>query len=625
MSNTRLLSMCLLQLAFLFILVAAGLMLSTQPAQADCVPGNQVDKPAFFADVARQLRNPSVPEEAIPFAVQAFLAWEPYENTAACWNPLATTLRYTDDACRSWNLPGNRAGVQQYPSRECGIRATADTLNYTFNGNGRAYQAIRHMMARQGFDEAVLLEELRRWVGSEGYARAVVSRWRELYYGSESGPPSGYTFCAWEDERCRFGGTADVAYGANGTFAYRTGVRNGIDCNNGVFGDPLPGVRKACYIRPVHSGQPDYTPPSGYTFCAWEDERCRFSGTADVAYGANGTFAYRTGVRNGIDCNNGVFGDPRPGVRKACYIRQTAAGPTQCPGQYRAEYFANRNLSGNPVLVRCEGWPIAHDWGGGSPDSGVPEDGFSARWTGRARIEAGTYTFIARADDGVRVWLDGDVIIDAWWDQPPTEYRVTRNVSAGEHEVQVEYYENGGDAVAEFRWEQAGASASCQGQPLALEQRVEGRLSNATPAVVYCLRGTAGRIISARMFALGNDSLDPYLLILTPDGELLDDNDDGLNIGYNSFLSVRLPEDGVYPIVATRYGDTEGRYALRVDGGFEAAVGDLDRDCDVDNVDRDRLRAALGTADPDADLDLDGMVSTRDAIFQMRSLGIRCQ
>jgi len=553
MSNTRLLSMRLLQLAFLFILVAAGLMLSTQPARADCVPGNQVDKPAFFADVARQLRNPSVPEEAIPFAVQAFLAWEPYENTAACWNPLATTLRYTDDACRSWNLPGNRAGVQQYPSRECGIRATADTLNYTFNGNGRAYQAIRHMMARQGFDEAVLLEELRRWVGSEGYARAVVSRWRELYYDSESGPPPGYTFCAWENERCNFSGTADVAYGANGTFARRNGVRNGIDCNNSVFGDP-------------------------------------------------------------------VFG-----VRKACYIRQTVAGPAECPGQYRVEYFANRNLSGNPVLVRCEGWPIAHDWGGGSPDSGVPEDGFSARWTGRARIEAGTYTFIARADDGVRVWLDGDLIIDAWWDQPPTEYRVTRNVSAGEHEVQVEYYENGGDAVAEFRWEQAGASASCQGQPLALEQRVEGRLSNATPAVTYCLQGTAGRILSARMFALGNDGLDPYLLILTPNGELLDDNDDGLNIGYNSFLSVRLPEDGLYPIVATRYGDTEGRYALRVNAGFEAAVGDLDRDCDVDNMDRDRLRAALGTADPDADLDLDGMVSTRDAIFQMQSLGIRCQ
>lgn len=109
----------------------AMLLLGQRTASADCIPGNQVDKSAFFAEVARQLRNPSVPESAMDFAVRAFLAWEPYENTAACWNPLATTLRYSDPACRSWDLPGNRAGVQQYPSRECGIRATADTLNYT--------------------------------------------------------------------------------------------------------------------------------------------------------------------------------------------------------------------------------------------------------------------------------------------------------------------------------------------------------------------------------------------------------------------------------------------------------------------------------------------------------------
>lgn len=117
----------------LLLVLTAALALGTQPASADCVPGNQVDKPAFFAEVARQLRNPSVPESAMDFAVRAFLAWEPYENTVACWNPLATTLRYSGE-CQSWNLPGNSAGVQQYPSRECGIRATADTLNYTFNG-----------------------------------------------------------------------------------------------------------------------------------------------------------------------------------------------------------------------------------------------------------------------------------------------------------------------------------------------------------------------------------------------------------------------------------------------------------------------------------------------------------
>lgn len=343
-----------------------------------------------------------------------------------------------------------------------------------------------------------------------------------------------------------------------------------------------------------------------------------------MAYGANGQFAHRSGVSGGIDCNNNVFGDPIFGVHKACDVRPVSSGPAQCPGQYRAEYFANRSLSGSPVLVRCEGWPIRHDWAGGSPSSGVPDDGFSARWTGRARIEGGTYTFIARADDGIRVYLDESLILDAWRDQSPTEYRITRQVSTGEHEVRVEYYENGGGALAEFRWERASATSQCEGQPIALEQRVEGRLSDATPSVSYCLQASAGQMISARMFALGKDDLDTYLKVWGPDGQLLVENDDGLNIGYNSFLSVRLPRDGIYRVEATRYGG-EGRYALRVEAGFQAAVGDLDRDCDVDNTDRNRLHSVLGRADPDADLDLDGVVSTRDAIFQMRSLGVRCQ
>lgn len=126
-----------------------------------------------------------------------------------------------------------------------------------------------------------------------------------------------------------------------------------------------------------------------------------------------------------------------------------------CSGQYRAEYYNNRSLSSSPTFVRCESWPINFDWGGGGPGSGVGNDNFSARWTGRANFSTGNYTFVARADDGIRVYLDGSLIIDAWRDQAPTEYRHTRNVSGGEHEIKVEYYENGGGAVAQFRWEQA--------------------------------------------------------------------------------------------------------------------------------------------------------------------------
>jgi hypothetical protein len=137
-------------------------------------------------------------------------------------------------------------------------------------------------------------------------------------------------------------------------------------------------------------------------------------------------------------------------------VKTTAATTVNCSSdQYKAEYFNNRHLSGSPTLTRCESWPINHDWGSGGPGGGVGTDNFSARWTGTAYIAAGTYTFIARADDGIRVWLSNVLIIDEWRDQAPTEFRVTRSVPAGIHSIRVEYYENVFGAVAQFRWEQA--------------------------------------------------------------------------------------------------------------------------------------------------------------------------
>lgn len=141
-------------------------------------------------------------------------------------------------------------------------------------------------------------------------------------------------------------------------------------------------------------------------------------------------------------------------------VLQKYTNAISCPNQYKAEYYNNRYLSGNPTFVRCENWPINQNWGNGGPGNGVGNDNFSVRWTGTAYISAGTYTFVAVADDGIKVWLDGTVIIDGWQDQAPTEYRVTRSVNSGNHTIKVEYYENGGGAVAQFRWETPTVSAS---------------------------------------------------------------------------------------------------------------------------------------------------------------------
>jgi hypothetical protein len=135
--------------------------------------------------------------------------------------------------------------------------------------------------------------------------------------------------------------------------------------------------------------------------------------------------------------------------------------------EYLAEYWNNNSLSGSPSLVRCESWPINHRWAGGSPGAGIPSNNFSARWTGRAQIAAGAYDFIARGDDGIRVWLNNASIIDRWSGALPTTL-VTRQLSAGQYNVKVEFREFAGDAIAQFRWDPhlggiCGA-ATCNGQ-----------------------------------------------------------------------------------------------------------------------------------------------------------------
>src|SRR5207248_5920480 len=122
-----------------------------------------------------------------------------------------------------------------------------------------------------------------------------------------------------------------------------------------------------------------------------------------------------------------------------------------CPtGQFTAQYFNNISLSGTPVRTACES-TINYDWGSGGP-AGLPTDNFSVRWSGRFSFAGGATTFSATADDGIRVFVDGTLVIDAFIDQPATTYTGTHTLTAGDHDVRVEYYERGGLATAQVSW-----------------------------------------------------------------------------------------------------------------------------------------------------------------------------
>ena len=120
-------------------------------------------------------------------------------------------------------------------------------------------------------------------------------------------------------------------------------------------------------------------------------------------------------------------------------------------GPWEGRYWNNRDLSGNPVLIRQDA-SINFDWGGDAPAPQVFTDNFSAQWTQTATLPAGTYRFSATADDGIRVWVDNTLIIDAWYDSQVRTITADVFLGAGTHTVTVRYYEAGGVAVAKLSY-----------------------------------------------------------------------------------------------------------------------------------------------------------------------------
>ncbi len=118
----------------------------------------------------------------------------------------------------------------------------------------------------------------------------------------------------------------------------------------------------------------------------------------------------------------------------------------------RGEYFTNMTLSGSPALTRLDP-QIYFNWAGevfpGTSDQ------CSVRWTGEVEPAfTEPYTFYVNTDDGARLWLNGNLIIDAWWDQGATEYasRPIPLVGGQKYPLRLEWYDNTGSGTCELRW-----------------------------------------------------------------------------------------------------------------------------------------------------------------------------
>lgn len=123
------------------------------------------------------------------------------------------------------------------------------------------------------------------------------------------------------------------------------------------------------------------------------------------------------------------------------------------PGDWLGEYYANPSLVGAPRLVR-NATTIDFDWGNEAPGASLPADGFSGRWTRTFNLEPAIYRFHIQATDGVRLWVNDDLIIDEWFAGPQRETIMDYPVFfAGTHNIRIEYVNFAGPARIRFWWD----------------------------------------------------------------------------------------------------------------------------------------------------------------------------
>ncbi|MDQ7817227.1 MAG: glycoside hydrolase family 3 C-terminal domain-containing protein [Melioribacteraceae bacterium] len=117
------------------------------------------------------------------------------------------------------------------------------------------------------------------------------------------------------------------------------------------------------------------------------------------------------------------------------------------------EYFSNMNFSGKPQLTRIDK-EIDFWWHGGSPAKNIGENNFTVRWTGYLKAPfTGEYEINIASDDGIRFYLDDNLLINDWYDRGVSTSKTNVYLDQNKiYKIKIEYYENGGDAACILGW-----------------------------------------------------------------------------------------------------------------------------------------------------------------------------
>ena len=168
-------------------------------------------------------------------------------------------------------------------------------------------------------------------------------------------------------------------------------------------------------------------------------------------------------LADAITAHTTVSVTPTELTQLAAFVRQAGADETEVASTaqgLRARYFANETLSGNLAVQRVEAVDFALAATG--PGAGLPVDHFSARWAGRITAPvSGKYQVETISDDGVRVWVNGVLVINNWAaHSPATNAAASMNWVAGQkYGVVIEYFDRVGQSQMQLKWKVPGATA----------------------------------------------------------------------------------------------------------------------------------------------------------------------
>jgi hypothetical protein len=170
----------------------------------------------------------------------------------------------------------------------------------------------------------------------------------------------------------------------------------------------------------------------------------------------------------------------------------------------RGDYYDNMDFTG--ARVRRIDPVVNFDWGSGQPDPTIGADTFSVRWLGQVQPRFNeTYTFYVVADDGVRLWVNNQLVVDRWIDQSPTEYSGAVPLLAGYlYDIKMEMYENGGGAVARLLW----SSVSVPKEVIPSTQLYPPASSNIPPSVTLTSPTTGAVVVATSTVTLSANASD---------------------------------------------------------------------------------------------------------------------